>query len=400
MAPLAARSFSLPSWLGGRSVGWTTVFAGLFLFTTSCRTIIISIIPIKAFSYLGNAQAVSVLFFAASTIGVCSSVLMPVLLRRIGARGVFYAAALAGLLGPVLLGLPSFTSFLLGMAAWVFSTLAFEVSTSLYVMHHIRRRDLGSFEPKRIFFMVISYSTGPWLGLYLETRVSHWTPFILTMVVAVATVAYFHMIGLRQAGGQDRYSRPASPMRSVRRYLAQPRLRLAWVLALARSAWWATFFIYVPIYAVTMGLGEMAGGALVSAGVAMVFTVMFWGRIGRKYGFRRLLMAGFATSGIASIAAFLLADSPWVGGLVLVITALCTASIDGAGNVPFFRAVRPFEREQMTGVFSTYRDMSQLLPPALFAVLLLFLPVHAVFGVAGLWMLCVAWLCRYIPRRL
>jgi MFS family permease len=149
-----------------------------------------------------------------------------------------------------------------------------------------------------------------------------------------------------------------------------------------------------------MGLGEMAGGALVSAGVAMVFTVMFWGRIGRKYGFRRLLMAGFATSGIASIAAFLLADSPWVGGLVLVITALCTASIDGAGNVPFFRAVRPFEREQMTGVFSTYRDMSQLLPPALFAVLLLFLPVHAVFGVAGLWMLCVAWLCRYIPRRL
>ncbi len=146
MEPLATRSFSLPSWLGGRSVGWTTVFAGLFLFTTSCRTIIISIIPIKAFSYLGNAHAVSVLFFAASTIGVCSSVLIPVLLRRIGARGVFYAAALAGLLGPVLLGLPSFPVFLIGMVVWVFSTLAFEVSTSLYVMHHIRRRDLGSFE--------------------------------------------------------------------------------------------------------------------------------------------------------------------------------------------------------------------------------------------------------------
>jgi hypothetical protein len=54
----------------------------------------------------------------------------------------------------------------------------------------------------------------------------------------------------------------------------------------------------------------------------------------------------------------------------------------------------------MTGVFSTYRDMSQLLPPALFAILLRFLPVHAVFAVAGLWMLTVAWLCRYIPRRL
>jgi hypothetical protein len=54
----------------------------------------------------------------------------------------------------------------------------------------------------------------------------------------------------------------------------------------------------------------------------------------------------------------------------------------------------------MAGVFSTYRDVSQLLPPALFIVLLRFLPVHAVFGAAGLWMLSMAWLCRYLPRRL
>ena len=54
----------------------------------------------------------------------------------------------------------------------------------------------------------------------------------------------------------------------------------------------------------------------------------------------------------------------------------------------------------MTGVFSTYRDMSQLLPPAAFAVVLSFAPVQAVFAVAGLWMLALAWLCRYLNPRL
>ena len=96
----------------------------------------------------------------------------------------------------------------------------------------------------------------------------------------------------------------------------------------------------------------------------------------------------------------LLAGSPWVGAGMLVFSAFCTSTIDGAGNMPFLRAVRPLEREEMAGVFSTYREVSQLLPPALFIALLRFLPVHAVFGPAGLWMLSMAWFCRYLPRRL
>ena len=37
------------------------------------------------------------------------------------------------------------------------------------------------------------------------------------------------------------------PLAAVRRFAAQPRLRLAWAIAFARSAFWMTFFIYVPI---------------------------------------------------------------------------------------------------------------------------------------------------------
>ena len=54
----------------------------------------------------------------------------------------------------------------------------------------------------------------------------------------------------------------------------------------------------------------------------------------------------------------------------------------------------------MTSVFATYRDIAQLLPPGIFAVLLTFLPLTAVFiAMAGV-MAVLARYTRYLPKRL
>jgi hypothetical protein len=86
-----------------------------------------------------------------------------------------------------------------------------------------------------------------------------------------------------------------------------------------------------------------------------------------------------------------------VAGLLLA-SALNVMVLDGLGNIPFLRAVRAWERPQMTTVFRTYIDLSDLLPAALFSVLLSFFDIHAVFAAAGLWMLAGAAVARYLPR--
>jgi len=74
--------------------------------------------------------------------------------------------------------------------------------------------------------------------------------------------------------------------------------------------------------------------------------------------------------------------------------------IDGAGNLPFMRAVRPRERAEMTTVFSTYRDMSRLAMPGVFSLVLQVFALPAVFVTSALTMAVMAYYARYIPRRL
>ena len=158
--------------------------------------------------------------------------------------------------------------------------------------------------------------------------------------------------------------------------------------------------VYTPIYAKLYGLGELVGAAVVSIGTAWTFTVVFWGWVGRRYGLRRLLIAGFCASGILTFLVFVVANEPWLAIFVLLAAVLGATVLDGAGNVPFLRAVRSRERSEMTGVFFTHRDTAQLAAPGLFAGLLLVFELPVVFAAAGVWMLLCAGLSRYIPRRM
>ena len=59
-------------------------------------------------------------------------------------------------------------------------------------------------------------------------------------------------------------------MRYLPRFFGQPRLRLAWALAVGRLGWWQLFYIYGPIYAVSNSFSDVEGGAVVSVGSAML----------------------------------------------------------------------------------------------------------------------------------
>ena len=61
--------------------------------------------------------------------------------------------------------------------------------------------------------------------------------------------------------------------------------------------------------------------------------------------------------------------------------------------------MRAHERAQMTGVYRSYVDLSDLLPSLIYSFVLLAFPLGSVFYILGTWLAIVglvAW--RYLPR--
>ena len=80
--------------------------------------------------------------------------------------------------------------------------------------------------------------------------------------------------------------------------------------------------------------------------------------------------------------------------------ALGCACLDVLGNIPFMRMVKPYERTDMTMVFSTWREMSELLTPLTITLVTLVLPFRTYYLLLGAALVGVALLAARLPRRL
>ena len=398
---MSVRSLHAAPWIAALARRKAMVFASLFFLSAIAQTILLTVIPLEALRTLGGARAVSLLYFGVSIAGLFGRLGIPWLARLVRRRSVFTLGAILLAVAAALLATGTFSGLLLGLTLNIFALACVEVTLNLYVLDHIPRHELGRFEPTRIFAAAAPWTLAPWLGVYLEQSVASVLPFAIAGTAALLLLALFWALRLGENTVLQAMRRPPpNPVRYLRRYFAQPRLRLAWLLAAGRASWWNMFFVYAPIYAVTAKLGVEAGGAIVSLGSAWMWSVPLWGWLGRRYGLRRLLLVGYAAAGVLTLAAALSTALPPLGAVMLVLAALGAETLDGAGNLLFLRAVHPYERAEMTTVFVSYRDLAQLAPPAAFSVLLSLFRLPSVFVAGGLMMLALATQARHIPRRL
>ncbi len=393
------RSIHVASWIDAVGRPTAATFVILFSLTSFVRALLITVVPLTAHAFLGDAQLVSVLFFAVSIAGLLGSLALPSLVHRIGRRHVFSTGIALAVVAAALMSIGTSGWFVAGMVANAVSIAALEIALNLYIMDHIPRRELGRFEPMRVFFAAGMWTLGPWLGVWLHANVGPQAPFALAAAISVLALVYFFYLRLTAHPAVAIAKRPPpNPMRYLMRFFAQPRLRLAWVLAVGRSAWWSMYFIYAPIHVVNAGLGAIWAGVIVSFGTASFFLVPVWTRIGRRYGLRRLLIWGYLATGLVTMGVALSTGPVSVAALILA--AAMAGIIDAAGNVPFLRAVHPHERPEMLTVYNSFRGVSQTVPPGVFALLLKAFELPAVFVAGGAAMAGLAWYCRFLPRRL
>ena len=252
-----------------------------------------------ALERFGSAQDVSIFFFLLGILGVGMSLAVPLLVRRLARRGTFSLGVIAGVVSMLLFMHNELWAFCAGMALHLFAASCIDVTLNLYLMDHVRRQDFGRYEPVRMFFLAFSWSVGPFLGVYLRNAVNPAAPFLVGSVVLLLLGAYFFYLRFfdNPALGGQRVAL-TNPIRYLPRFFMQPRMTLVYLLSTMRSGWWTMYFIYVPIFCVTMGLGETMGGALVSLATSFVMTTPLLRSTIQRYGIRRVLLTGYAGAGV------------------------------------------------------------------------------------------------------
>jgi len=378
------------------------VFATLFAVESCARALLSTVITIQALHLLGNARDVSLLFAVVGLTGLVASFSIPVLIRHHSRRWVYTLGALLLIGAALAFATVDVVGQVIGMLLRVYGTACLNIALSLYILQYIRRVELTVSESRRMQYSAIAWVAGPALGVYLYGHFSTIVPFAASGTMSVLLLVVFWSLRL---GEQGAIVAPAErprrgPLRSIGRFVAQPRLRLAWSIVFTRSWWWVFFFVYTPVYAVQQGLGELAGAMVISAGNALLFLAPLFAGFAHRYGVRAVLRCGYLLCGAFTLLAAALFQTPAYAIAALVTATIGTVMLDSVGNVAFLAAVRPREREEMTTVFRTYLDAAELLPPALYALVLSFFDLRVIFLLQGLVMLSMIVLLAHLPMRL
>ncbi len=352
------------------------------------RGTLLAVFPLLMYRAWGDAALVSKWYLVVGFLSLLTSLMVPMLSRYLPRRWVYKASVLMYLVGA---GLGAWGGDLTTLALLCHSIGAASsfVCFNAYVLEHVNKADFGRLESLRMFYGGLGWTAGPLLGV---TLLGIWrgAPFLIVALGALGMLGLIRAMGLgelRVHTTADRSRAGSNPIAILRKFFGQPRLVAGWFFALARSCGWWVYFVYVGIFAVQNGLGEQVGGIATSVANAGLFLAPLMLRWIQRHSVRRSLRMAFLCGGACFIAAAMLSSWPWSTVSLLILGSVFLVVLDVCAGLPFMMAVKPSQRSEMSAVYSSFRDFSGIVSPALAWVVLQFAPVAGVFAMGGLCLL-------------
>ena len=392
-----------PVWISTAPGQAAWAFALLFFVESLARASVATVLPLHAYVLFGDKETVSLVYTCVAFVALCMSFTIPYMIRLLSRRWSYTVGAFSIAMCGALLMLDSAFGQVGAMFARTFGAATLNITLNLYIMDYIRKQDLVRSEPLRYAVSTLAWMAAPLGGVWLFQNYGIWAAGFVPVGFSAMLLILFWYLRMSEKGPiRAGKTMPSNPFASLGRFWEQPRLRLAWIIAFSRSTFWVTFFVYVPILMVEGHAGPLAGGIAIAAGNAMLLNNLLVTGLVRRLSLRFMITLSFWGAGVLVIGVGMAGTQhAIIAGVLIVAASFFAAMLDGLGPIPFLRAVHAHERPQMTTIYRTYLDASELLPP--FAYVFAFMA----FGFSGaFWVLAtvlfatglVSWI--YLPRRM
>ena len=374
---------SIPEFLRHAPAPSVHGFATLTGVEAIARGSLVSVFPLEMYNALTEAQAVSEVYFLIGCASLLVGLLVPTVSRKLSRRWTYSLGAVMMFCGCGLAAYGHPYGVVVGLMLTTFATVFLFVCLNAYVLDYVKRHDFGKCETLRMLYSAVGWTLGPVLGVVFW---EWWRPlpFLISMTAALALLIIFW--GMRLGNGRliIRASSPAvNPLAYLGRFFRQKRLVAGWIFAVTRSCGWWVYVVYLPIYAVENGLGSSIGGLLLSLTNSLLFTTPLMLFMLRRIGVRMAIRSGFLMAGVLFGLAGVTGDWPYVAIGLLFAGSFAMIFLDICGGLPFLMAVKPSDRNEMSAVYSSFRDVSAIITPGASALVLLVAPLAMVFTFGG-----------------
>lgn len=373
----------IPEWLRHSPAPSVRGFALLCGLEAIARGILISVFPIAVYTAFPDAAKVSEIYLLVGIVSLITGLLVPFLTRYIPRRWIYIVGILMFIAGALIAVNDTPMSIFVALLLITMATVVTFVCFNAYVLDYIRKIQLSECETSRMFYSAIGWTVGPALGIYLYKL---WppAPFLLSSFAMLALLIQFLYMRLGNGRLITKAKAPQpNPFSYIPRFAMQPRLVAGWLFAVLRSCAWWIYVVYLPIYAIEKGLGDSVGGVTLSITNAALFLTPLMLRWMHKHSIKHAVRTGFLVAGILFCTATIVSGVPMVAVGALMVASFFLILLDISGGLPFLLAVRPFERTEMSAIYSSFRDISGIVTPGAVWLVLLVSPISGVFMAAG-----------------
>jgi MFS family permease len=380
-------------------------FAALYALDSAARALTATVIPLHAYAIYKEIAADNADSYVGTTYAVVAvaaffgTFLTPFAVHRLGRNATYVVGMLACMVGMAGLATSTIPGLGLGMLGRALSGVVGSVCLILFIVDFIPRASLVRAETLRLFASCLAWGFGPVIGIELYERFGIVAPAGVSILIHLGLILYFRRLKLAESDGET-VPPPRNPLAMIRRFAAQRRLRLSWLIVFGRSAWWSMFFTYPALYLQDRGIDQSWAGWLVGIGNLLLGLSPLVRMVAQRLGLRAPIVGAFWAGGALTVGVVLVYDRPLAFCLLLLLAATFIVVLDSLGNIPFMRFARPRELPQLATVFRTYVDTAEFIPSAIYAVLLTVFDFRAVFAFSGLLALAVGIAATRLPRRL
>ncbi len=365
---------------GSSRVQHLALLAGL---EAAVRGTMVSVWPLYLYHMLGDAQEVSVAYLVGGLVSLTTGLMVPWLTRFLPRRWAYTLGCLLYLLGAACAALGSNLGAHLALIFSMIATATIFVCFNAYVLDYVARENLSRSQSVQMAYAAAPWTLGPLVGPVLYNAFGAGI-FFVSSGFAVVLLITFWVLRLGNGKQIQRARGPAvNPLGFLGRFFRQPRLIAGWFFAVMRSCGWWVYVVYLPIFCIEAGLGDMVGSTALAISNAILFLAPVINRWARRAGVRQSVRMAFFFCGLLMITSALVAFLPWGTVILLFGSSAFLITLDVVGGLPFLMSVKPSERTEMSAVYASFRDVSGILTPGVAWAVLFVLPLQGIFAACG-----------------